>query len=219
VRWLKSVLVSALVLVLGASGGLLAHARADGGHHAPRIFAVGHSWVVGTSSGRQIGYVDSLVRSAGVQRVDADHPGDTARQVEKLVAAAPRCRPNDLAILQVGLNDVRRFGDGGLPRFRTALSKILSQLSGCSVILVQEPGALDYTVIGHRLLGSDGVVRDYRQATADIAAGHRNVTLVRPRLGTHDYLADGLHPDRSGNRRIAAAIRTTATWQAFARTG
>jgi lysophospholipase L1-like esterase len=216
VSWLRSVAVGSLVLLLGTSGGLFAHARADAGHDAPRIFAVGHSWVVGTASGRQIGYVDALVRRTGVQRVDADHSGYTARQVEALVDAAPRCGPNDLALLQVGLNDVRRRGDAGLTSFRRALRAILSRLSGCSVILVQESGALDYTLRGHPLRGSDDVVQDYRQATEDLAAGLRNVTLVRPRLTAHDYLADGLHPDRSGNRRIAAAITATTTWRVFA---
>jgi hypothetical protein len=84
------------------------------------------------------------------------------------------------------------------------------------VILVQEPGALDYSYRDQPLRGSDAVVGGYRAATAAIAHQHRNVTLVRPVLRADDYLADGLHPDRSGNRRIAAVIRATAEWRAFA---
>ena len=109
--WGKSAVVGALVAALGLSGGLLATARADGRHHAPRIFAVGHSWVVGTASGHQMGYVDALVRRVGVARVEADHSGYTAPQVLSLVKAAPRCRQGDLALLQVGLNDVRWQGE------------------------------------------------------------------------------------------------------------
>jgi lysophospholipase L1-like esterase len=218
VSWVKSAAVGALVAALGLSGGLLATARADGRHHAPRIFAVGHSWVVGTASGHQLGYVDALVRRAGVSRVEADHSGYTAPEVLSLVKAAPRCRPGDLALVQVGLNDVRRRGDAGLTAFRRSLGAILRLLDTCPVILVQEPGALDYSLRGQPLRGSDAVVGDYRQATAAIARQHRNVTLVRPLLRADDYLADGLHPDRSGNRRIAAVIRATTEWRAFAST-
>jgi lysophospholipase L1-like esterase len=212
----KSAAVGALVAALGLSGGLLATARADGRHHAPRIFAVGHSWVVGTASGHQIGYVDALVRRTGDARVDADHSGFTAPQVLRLVEAAPRCRASDLALVQVGLNDVRWQGDGGLPAFRRSLHSILQRLVGCPVILVQEPGAIDYRVKGQPLRGSDAVVGDYRQATAAIARPYPNVTLVRPHLRGGDYLPDGLHPDRSGNRHIASVIRATPTWRTFA---
>jgi lysophospholipase L1-like esterase len=163
-----------------------------------------------------LGYVDALVHRTGVSRVEADHSGYTAPQVLALVKAAPRCRPSDLALVQVGLNDVRWQGDAGLPAFRRSLRAILLRLDSCPVILVQEPGALDYSLRGQPLRGSNAVVRDYRQATAALAHQHRNVTLVRPLLRAGDYLGDGLHPDRSGNRRIAAAIRATAEWQAFA---
>ena len=81
------------------------------------------------------------------------------------------------------------------------------------MILVQEPGALDYTVPGLPLRGSDAVVRDYRRATAAIADQLQNVTLVRPLLRADDYLGDGLHPDRSGNRRVTLAIQATTTWR------
>lgn len=216
--WVKSAAVGALVVVLGLAGGLLATAQADGRHHAPRIFAVGHSWVVGTASGHQMGYVDALVQLTGVARVEADHSGYTAAEVRLLVEQAPRCRASDLALVQVGLNDVRWRGEGGLPAFQRSLRSILHRLAGCPVILVQEPGALDYTVPGRPLRGSDAVVRDYRAATAAIAARAPNVTLVRPQLGAHDYLDDGLHPDRSGNARIALAIEATTTWRTFART-
>jgi lysophospholipase L1-like esterase len=165
-----------------------------------------------------MGYVDTLVRRTGVTRVEADHSGYTAPQVLALVEAAPRCRPSDLALVQVGLNDVRWQGDAGLPAFRRSLRAILQQLDSCPVILVQEPGALDYSLRGQPLRGSNAVVGHYRRATADIAQQHRNVTLVRPLLRSGDYLVDGLHPDRSGNRRIAAAIRATSAWQAFAST-
>jgi lysophospholipase L1-like esterase len=218
VSWVKSAAVGALVTALGLSGGLLATARADGRHRAPRIFAVGHSWVVGTSSGQQIGYVDALVRRTGDTRVEADHSGFTAPQVLGLLEGAPSCRASDLALVQVGLNDVRWQGEHGLPAFRRSLRSILQRLAGCPVILVQEPGALDYLVKGQPLRGSDAVVGDYRQATAIIARQFPNVTLVRPHLGPDDYLADGLHPDRSGNRSIASAIRATPTWDTFATT-
>jgi lysophospholipase L1-like esterase len=218
VTWAKSAAVGVLVTTLGLSGGLLATAQANGRRHAPRIFAVGHSWVVGTASGHQMGYVDALVRATGFARIDADHGGYTAPQVTALLEAAPTCRGSDLALVQLGLNDVRRQGDGGLAAFRRSLRSILARLDACPVIVVQEPGALDYTVPGQPLRGSDAVVRDYRAATAAIARQHRNVTLVQPRLGAEDYLADGLHPDRSGNRRIALAIRATSTWRTFTRT-
>jgi lysophospholipase L1-like esterase len=217
VSWVKSAVVGTLVTALGLSGGLLATAHADAKHHASRIFAVGHSWVVGTASGHQMGYADMLVQQTGVARVDADHVGYTAPEVESLVDAAPRCRASDLALVQVGLNDVRRRGERGLPAFRSSLRSILHRLAGCPVILVQEPGALDYAVKGRPLRGSDGVVRDYRQATAAIARPHHNVTLVRPLLRASDYLDDGLHPDLSGNSRIALAIEATTTWRKFAR--
>jgi lysophospholipase L1-like esterase len=163
-----------------------------------------------------MGYVDALVRRVGVARVEADHSGYTAPQVLSLVKAAPRCRQGDLALLQVGLNDVRWQGDAGLSAFRRSLRAILHRLDSCPVILVQEPGALDYSVRGQPLRGNNAVVARYRQASTDIAHQHRNVTLVRPRLRAGDYLGDGLHPDRSGNRRIAATIRATPAWQAFA---
>lgn len=99
--WVKSAAVGALVTALGLSGGLLATAQADGRHHAPRIFVVGHSWVVGTASGHQMGYVDALVHQTGVVRVDADHSGYAAPEVKSLVDAAPRCRASDLALVQV----------------------------------------------------------------------------------------------------------------------
>jgi lysophospholipase L1-like esterase len=209
----------ALATLIGLSGGVFTHARADSDttRPHPRLFAVGHSWIVGTSSGRQIGYVDRLARAARVARVDADHVGFTAPQVRRLVRAAPRCRATDLAIVQVGLNDVRRVADDGLPRFRRSLTAIFTRLDRCPVIVVQEPGALDYTWTGHPTVGSDDVVRDYRQATADIARGFPNITLVRPRLQRTDYLVDGLHPNLSGNAKIARVIAHTPTWRAFLR--
>jgi lysophospholipase L1-like esterase len=216
VRWARSAAVGTLVTALGLAGGLLATAQADGRQDAPRIFAVGHSWVVGTASGHQMGYVDMLVQGTGATRVDADHGGYTAPEVRSLVDAAPRCRASDLAIVQVGLNDVRMRGERGLPSFRHSLQSILQRLDGCPVIVVQEPGALDYAVKGQTLRGSDAVVRDYRTATAAVARLHPNVTLVRPLLRPSDYLDDGLHPDLSGNSRIALAIEATATWRAFA---
>lgn len=218
--WLKGVALLALVSVIGLSGGVLAHARADAptnGKRPPRLFAVGHSWVVGTSSGRQIGYVDHLARAVRAARIDADHSGYTSPKVRRLLEAAPRCTPRDLAVVQVGLNDVRRYGDAGLPRFRRSLEAILQRLDRCPVILVQEPGALDYTVNGRPLVGNNDVVRDYRQTTVLVTRAHPNVTLVRPRLTKHDYLRDGLHPDRSGNRAIYRAVGRTTTWQAFLR--
>ena len=102
--------------------------------------------------------------------------------------------------------------------FRTSLRSILDRLAGCPVILVHEPGALDHSVTGQPVRGSQAVVHDYRQASAAIARLQPNVTVVRPQLGVDDHLDDGLHPDGSGNRRIASAIRATPTWQAFART-
>jgi lysophospholipase L1-like esterase len=220
VTWSKGVALLALVSAIGLSGGVLAHARADvpaNGKRPPRLFAVGHSWVVGTSSGHQIGYVDHLARVARAARVDADHSGYTAPKVRRLVEAAPRCKPRDIAVVQVGLNDVRRYGDAGLPRFRRSLEAILRRLDRCPVILVQEPGALDYTVRDRPLLGNDRVVHDYRRTAAVVARAHPNVTLVRPRLTQHDYLADGLHPDRSGNRALYRMVKRTATWKAFLR--
>ena len=216
--WLKGVALLALVTAIGLSGGAIAHARADvhgAAQRAPRLYAVGHSWVVGTSSGQQIGYVDRLARDARATRIDADHVGYTAPQVRRLLRVAPRCTSRDLAVVQVGLNDVRRYGDAGLPRFRRSLRAILTRLDGCPVILVQEPGALSYAVRGQPLLGNNGVVRDYRAITATVVREHDNVTLVRPRLLTSDYLPDGLHPDRSGNRVIYRAIKHTPTWKRF----
>jgi hypothetical protein len=157
VSWVRSAVVAALVTALGLSGGFLASADADGRHHAPRIFAVGHSWVVGTASGHQMGYVDSLVRRTGVDRVDADHSGFTAPQVRTLVDAAPQCRGTDLALVQVGLNDVRWQGEGGLTTFRRSVRAILDRLATCPVIVVQEPGARDYSVAGQPLRGSAAV--------------------------------------------------------------
>jgi lysophospholipase L1-like esterase len=218
VSWARGVTLVTLASVIGIVGGVGAHARADS--HAdrlrsPRLFAVGHSWVVGTSSGRQIGYLDRLARQAAVPRVDADHSGFTAPQVRRLVESAPPCRPTDLAVVQVGLNDVRRFGEAGLPRFRRSMAAILARLDRCPVVVVQEPGALDYTWTGHPTLGSDAVVRDYRRATAALAKRHPNVTLVRPQLTADDYLLDGLHPNLDGNLAIARAIRHTAAWRTF----
>ena len=92
-----------------------------------------------------------MVQQTGVARIDADHSGYRAPQVASLVNAAPRCRASDLALVQVGLNDVRRQGEGGLPAFRTSLRSILDRLAGCPVILVQEPGALNYAVTGQPL--------------------------------------------------------------------
>jgi hypothetical protein len=218
VSWAKSAAVGTLVMAVGLAVGLLATAPANGGHHAPRIFSVGHSWMVGTASGHQTGYVDMLVQGTGVTRVEADHVGYSAAEIRSLVDAAPRCRASDLAIVQVGLNDVRMRGESGLPSFRLSLQSILQRLGSCPVILVQEPGALDYSVKGRALQGSAAVVRDYRTAAAAVARPHRNVTLVRPLLRASDYLDDGLHPDLSGNGRIALAIEATTTWRAFAGT-
>jgi lysophospholipase L1-like esterase len=218
VTWLKGVALVALVSIGGMSGGFFAHASADtpaGGKHAPRVFAVGHSWVVGLSSGQQIGYVDQLARDARAIRIDADHSGYTTRRVAHLVESVPRCRARDFAVVQIGLNDVRRYGAAGLPRFRRSLGAILKRLEGCQVVLVQEPGALQYSVKGRPLVGNDRVVHDYRLTSAEVARVHANVTLVRPRLQQRDYLLDGLHPDRSGNLVIYRAVKRTAAWQAF----
>lgn len=219
VTWTKGLAFLALVSMIALSGGVLAHARANtaAARQQPRIFAVGHSWVVGLSSGQQIGYVDRLMRTAGVARVDADHEGFTSRQVRRLVDAAPRCGARDLAIVQVGLNDVRLRGADGLAPFRRSLDAILQRLGRCPVILVQEPGALDYTVRGQPLLGDHSVVGAYRRTTALVANSRDNVTLVRPRLTDNDYLADGLHPDRSGNRAIYRAVTRSETWKTFLR--
>jgi lysophospholipase L1-like esterase len=218
VTWTKGVAFFALVSMIALSGGVLAHAGATTATawQQPRIFAVGHSWVVGLSSGQQIGYVDRLMRTAGVARVDADHEGFTSRQVRRLVDA-PRCGARDLAIVQVGLNDVRLRGADGLAPFRRSLDAILQRLARCPVILVQEPGALDYTVPGQPLRGDHSVVGAYRRTTALVANSRDNVTLVRPRLTDNDYLADGLHPDRSGNRAIYRAVTRSETWKTFLR--
>lgn len=207
-----------LVSILALSSGVLAHASADTPMHEKgplRVFAVGHSWVVGLSSGHQIGYVDHLARDARATRVDADHTGYTAPRVRRLVETVPRCRARDIAVVQVGLNDVRRYGEAGLPRFRRSFDAILRRLGRCPVVVVQEPGALQYRVRGLPLVGSDRIVRDYRLATAEVSRSHANVTLVRPRLQESDYLPDGLHPDRSGNGVIYRAVKRTRAWQTF----
>src|SRR4051794_20200832 len=216
--WAHRAWLGVLGVVVLLGGGLLVEARADDRTAvAPCLYAVGHSWVVGTSSGEQIGYVHELAARVGAQVVDADHTGFRAPQVRRLVDGAPRCRPSDLAVVQVGLNDVRLRGESGLRPFRRALRGILARLDGCDVVVVREPGALDYRRSVGRVLGSTHVLDDYRRVTADLVLTRPRTTMVTPVLAPGQYLVDGLHPNLSGNRTIARAISRSAAWRAFAR--
>lgn len=178
----------------------------------PRLVAFGHSWVAGRYPERWVqpwpqraaARLGMSVRNAG--EGSSESP-DVARRVLKY---APR--RGDVVAIEAALNDLRRFGEDGLARYRASLHRMLLHLASSgaptTVLLVLDPPITTWT--GHAgfdrgsLAGvlayaevSREVARDHGALPVDLAAGWQ--------LAIH-VASDGVHPSAAGVRHISDAV-------------
>jgi len=198
---------SAVAVVAGAAVAAIVVTRT--GDERPRLVTFGHSIVAGIGNPARP-WPPRVAERLAVPLENRGVGGAEAPDLARVVRAY-RPRPGDVAVVQIGINDVLRHGLGGLPAFRAGLGDALSRLSrglGSGRVAC----AFDAPIAAWRGTpftgpsfdrGSDEALAAYRRVAREIADA-RGVRFVD--LGEGWDLADvvdGLHPDERGTQAIA----------------
>lgn len=194
-RWVAA----AALLVLAPTGGADAEAR---------LVAYGDSYVnPGAAAIRHghapwIALLDRPVRNLG-------HSGDGVDHT-LLVVRRTAGQARDTVVVEVGLNDVRRFGTdaGHLAAFRTQYDEVLDLLAQARLVVVVPPLAVERW--GPR--GSEPALHLYRSVVLALAMEHPNVRVADPFVAWRPrtmLMPDQLHPNVMGRAVIAATVRRT----------
>ena len=192
-RWLP---VAAALLLLGTSS------MSINGPSGPTVVAYGDSYmapnVLGEAHGQR-----SWLRGLDRPVINRGHAGDCVEDLLKIVERSPRTTQD--VVLEIGINDVYRFGDAEMASFVDDFGTVLDLLSGARRVVVVLP--LPIRRWGPR--GSEEALLLHRAAEREIAASHPNARVVDA-MGAWQadtmLLADGIHPDVPGREVLATAV-------------
>lgn len=166
----------------------------------------GPLWSLLTTGGAAIDYLGEF-QDGPSSLPDRDHQGTLYQTADQLIPLAPglmtQYRP-DIVLLMIGSNDIE--GGQDAPSLGDEISQILDGIAA------QSPGVTVYvstlTPLSADRTGSDVIPlanEEIRSAVAQAQAEGQRVRVVDPNLSLSD-LTDGVHPDDSGNGKIAQAF-------------
>ena len=183
--------------------GLGSHNQANA---QAKVVAFGDSYVDPGAGGRHLG-MRPWVSSLGEPVRNLGHPGDGVADTLARVRHAGGVT-FDVAVIEVGINDVRRAGTDPLlmARFRDDYDKVLQRLSSARLVVVVPP----LPVISWGSQGSEAALLAHRTVVLELAAHYPNVQVADPLPWWHPetmLMSDGLHPDAQGRVVIADAVR------------
>ncbi|MEJ7891033.1 MAG: SGNH/GDSL hydrolase family protein [Solirubrobacteraceae bacterium] len=188
--------------------------------HAPvvRLVTFGHSWVAGRYPDPAITpWPDRVAASHGVSLANAGVGATEASQtLDAVLAYQPRAA--DEVVIEAMLNDVRKYGDAGIPAFKRTVRSMLRHLTMAPVrpariVMVSDaPITLWQTPPGSLYdQGSDPELHAYADALEAVASkfARFNVRILdlSRRWAADEYIAsDGIHPSEAGTARIAQRV-------------
>jgi lysophospholipase L1-like esterase len=184
-----------------------ARARRQPVPDGPALFVYGHSYMAGFDGSEvwpQL-VADALGRTLVNRAVGGDSSKDTLARAQ-LVDGRPDGR--DLVLVEVGLNDVIRWGrDPGLADgFRTRLTAIVTALGAAraTVRVLADVPLADWASLprGHDQ-GSDAASAALREVALSFPAA---IDLWSGWEARSMLVADGVHPNRAGVEAIAATV-------------
>ena len=194
-RWLLAAVFVLLATGIGSNDAANAQAR---------VVAFGDSYVNPGPAGWRLGLRPWLGALGNPVR-NLGHPGDGVADT-LAIARSTKGTPFDVVVLEVGINDVRRFGTDPdrLAHFRADYEQVLQHFSSTRRVLVIPP--LLVTSWGER--GSETALTEHREIVLELAALHSNVRVAEPSWKAETMLlADGLHANAAGRAVIAEAVR------------
>lgn len=197
--------VARSVVVLGLLLGLSGAAQAD-----TRLYAFGDSYV---NPGPARSVQDPpWVGLLGVPVANLGHGGDTVARTLAVVTRVQH-KVRGVAVVEVGLNDLRRHGTDpvALRAFREDYALVLARLRSARLVVVVPPLPLSRWARSaplHR--GSEAALSAYRDVVVQLGSTTPHVAVADP-LPQWDpgrmLLPDAVHPNALGRAVIADAVR------------
>lgn len=195
---------------------VLAAALAGCGGEDGSLVAFGHSFVEGGQPGTGPAWAS---RAAGELGLVADNRGVSGAEspaiAEVVVQYTPD--PDDTVAIEAALNDARRLGRAGLPRYEASLEEMLDHLTRGGtrpeIVLVADPPIVAWDAYPPYDDGSARVLAAYNRVTAEVAARHGADLAGVPAEwdpAEHILRADGVHPNDRGQQLLAEAVADEA---------
>jgi lysophospholipase L1-like esterase len=185
------------------------------------MVAYGHSWVQGDgASGPSRRMVDLAARSLALSPCNLGVGGSSTTETATQLTERPPPSAQ-LYLLLSGLNDARLHGTerDGLARYEEALRSILQACRSAAplatIVVVEQPHLLDYSLFPPHDRGSDAAVDLYNAALRRVAGQllSRTSTVLVARVTTWDgttMLADDtVHPNDAGHAALARCVVDT----------
>jgi lysophospholipase L1-like esterase len=190
---------------------------------ARTFIAYGHSYIAGDQERYLTPWITSAGQALRMGVVNLGVGGTTSSYtlgvVDKTWPRGEHIPARPLVIVECTLNDVRRYGAGGLRNYVSNISRIFSRLNSAvprpRVVLVLDVPIARWTGYAPDNHGSGKLLNEYDDAGRS-AAERAGVAIADPRVGWSPAAmlsSDGVHPDALGARHIAAAVERVVQHQ------